>query len=109
MLLIVYHNQERRIFCPIPFTLTSGLTKRHWVISGYPERERTNAVCWAVCRAYEESRFEERAREILREELQNVRFVSSETQSEARESQEIAVDGEISDFLSALQSGRLDM
>ncbi len=53
--------------------------------------------------------FEERAREILREELQNVRFVLSDSQGEARESQEIAVDGEISDFLSALQSGRLDM
>ena len=90
--------------------MDSPLQRKAWeVISGYPERERTNAVCWAVCRAYEESRFEERAREILREELQNVRFVPSENQSEAKKSQEIAVDGEISDFLSALQSGRLDM
>ena len=90
--------------------MDSPLQRKAWeVISGYPERERTNAVCWAVCRAYEESRFEERAREILREELQNVRFVLSDSQGEARESQEIAVDGEISDFLSALQSGSLDM
>ena len=94
----------------LSLSMDSPLQRKAWeVISGYPERERTNAVCWAVCQAYDERRFEERAREILREELRNVRFVSSETQSEARESQEIAVDGEISDFLSALQSGRLDM
>ena len=94
----------------LSLSLDNPLQRKAWeVISGYPERERTNAVCWAVCRAYEESRFEERAREILREELRNVRFVSSESQNEARESQEIAVDGEISDFLSALQSGCLDI
>ena len=100
---------EKRRF-NLSLSLDNPLQRKAWeVISGYPEGERTNAVCWAVCRAYEESRFEERARKILREELQNVRFVSSESQSEARESEEIAVDGEISDFLSALQSGHFDM
>ena len=94
----------------LSLSMDSPLQRKAWeVIGEYPERNRTNAVCWAVCRAYSERCFEERAREILREELRNVRFVSSESQSEARKSQEIAVDGEISDFLSALQSGRLDM
>lgn len=94
----------------LSLSLDNPLQRKAWeVISGYPERERTNAVCWAVCQAYDERRFEECAREILREELQNVRFVLSDSQDEAGESQEIAVDGEISDFLSALQSGCLDI
>ena len=100
---------ERKRF-NLSLSLDNPLQRKAWeVISGYPERERTNAVCWAVCRAFGESHFEERMREIMREELQNVRFVPSESQSEARESQEIAVDGEISDFLSALQSGSLNI
>ena len=100
---------EKRRF-NLSLSMDSPLQRKAWeVISEYPERERTNAVCWAVCRACGESRFEERMREIMREELQNVRFIPSDSQGEARKSQEIAVDGEISDFLSALQSGRLDM
>ena len=94
----------------LSLSMENPMQREAWsIISGFPERERTSAVCWAVCRAYGEQRQEERLREILREELSAVRFVSpsetSKTDNTVEENCGIFVDDEVDDFLSALQNG----
>ena len=80
------------------------------IISEFPDRERTNAVCWAVCRAYGEQRLEERIRKILREELNGVTIAASESESgrtgKSDETRTLVMDDGIADFLSALQGGQ---
>ncbi len=80
------------------------------IISEFPDRERTNAVCWAVCRAYGEQRLEERIREILREELSGVTIAPFEPESGRTgtndETRTLVMDDGIADFLSALQGGQ---
>lgn len=95
----------------LSLSMGNPMQREAWsIISGFPERERTSAVCWAVCRAYGEQRQEERLREILREELSAVQVVSpgenAKPENSAEESQGIFVNDEVDDFLSALQSGQ---
>ena len=95
----------------LSLSMGNPMQREAWsIISGFPERERTSAVCWAVCRAYGEQRQEERLREILREELSAVQVVSlgedAKPGNSAEESQGIFVNDEVDDFLSALQSGQ---
>ena len=95
----------------LSLSMGNPMQQEAWsIISGFPERERTSAVCWAVCRAYGDQRQEERLREILREELSAVRFVSpgenAQPGNSTEESQGVFIDDEVDDFLSALQNGQ---
>ena len=95
----------------LSLSMGNPMQQEAWsIISGFPERERTSAVCWAVCRAYGDRHQEERLREILREELSAIQFVSpSETSKPDRTVEEncgIFVDDVVDDFLSALQNGQ---
>ena len=91
--------------------MDNPLQREAWkIISEFPDRERTNAVCWAVCRAYGEQRLEERVREILREELNGVTIAASGFESGRtgtnNETRTLVMDDGIADFLSALQGGQ---
>ena len=95
----------------LSFSMENPMQREAWdIISGFPDRERTNAVCWAVCRAYGEQRMEECLRKIMREALSGVAVIPSgtETVQEAsvKNTQEVVMDDGISDFLSALQTGQ---
>ena len=96
----------------LSLSMENSMQREAWnIISGFPERERTSAVCWAVCRAYGEQRMEERLREIMMEVLSGLSVVSSgaETVREVSHeaSQDVVMDEGIADFLSALQTGQL--
>ena len=91
--------------------MDNPLQREAWkIISEFPDRERTNAVCWAVCRAYGEQRLEERIREILWEELSGVTIAPFESESGRTgtndETRTLVMDDGIADFLSALQGGQ---
>ena len=91
--------------------MDNPLQREAWkIINGFPDRERTNAVCWAVRRAYGEKRLEERIREILREELNGLTIAPSESESGWTgindETRTLVIDDGIADFLSALQGGQ---
>ena len=91
----------------LSFSMDNPLQREAWkIISEIPDRERTNAVCWAVCSAYGEQRLEERIREILREELNGLTIAASESESERtgtnNETRTLVMDDGIADFLSAL-------
>ena len=95
----------------LSLSMGNPMQREAWrIISGFPERERTSAVCWAVCRAYGDQRQEDRLREILREELSAVQVVSpgenAKPENSAEESQGIFVNDEVDDFLSSLQNGQ---
>ena len=93
--------------------MENPMQREAWdIISGFPDRERTNAVCWAVCRAYSEQRMEERLREIMREALSGVSVIPSGAvtvqEASVMNTQEVVMDDGIADFLSALQTGQLE-
>ena len=96
----------------LSLSMQNPMQREAWnIISGFPERERTSAVCWAVCRAYGEQRMEERIREIMMGVLNDLSVVPSGAET-AREgpheaSQDVVMDEGIADFLSALQTGQL--
>ena len=96
----------------LSLSMENPMQREAWsIVSGFPERERTSAVCWAVCRAYGERHIEDRLREIMMELLDGMSVVSSgaETVREVphEASHEVVMDDGIADFLSALQTGQL--
>ena len=67
-----------------------------------PSGQRTDAVCRAICRMYEQDALLEAVRQIVREELRGVEFISAKEKSE----QPLAgdVDDNILGFLLSLQN-----
>ena len=96
----------------LSLSMENPMQREAWnIIRGFPERERTSAVCWAVCRAYGEQRMEERLREIMLEVLNGLPVIPSGAETARKEpgedAQAIVTDAGIADFLSALQTGQL--
>ena len=96
----------------LSLSMENPMQREAWsIINGFPDRERTSAVCWAVCRAYGEQRMEECLKEMMQEVLKSVAVLPSEAvtvhQEAIVDSQEVVMDEGIADFLSALQTGHL--
>ena len=71
-----------------------------------PSGQRTDAVCRAICRMYEQDALLEAVRQIVREELRGVEFISEKETTEQPQAGD--VDDNVLGFLLALQNDRGD-
>ena len=66
-----------------------------------PSGQRTDAVCRAICRMYEQDALLEAVRQIVQEELRGVEFISEKETTEQPQAGD--VDDNVLGFLLALQ------
>ena len=66
-----------------------------------PSGQRTDAVCRAICRMYEQDALLEAVRQIVREELRGVEFISAKETTEQPQAED--VDDNVLGFLLGLQ------
>ena len=66
-----------------------------------PSGQRTDAVCRAICRMYEQDALLEAVRQIVRDELRGVEFISAKETTEQPQAGD--VDDNVLGFLLALQ------
>lgn len=92
-------HERRRV--NLSLSLSSPRQRQVWeLLSAIPPGQRTDAVCRMVCGYQEQEALLETVRSVIREELQNGRFVHQEhTQSE----QAGDVDENVLGFLLSLQ------
>ena len=67
-----------------------------------PSGQRTDAVCRAICRMYEQDALLEAVRQIVRDELRGVEFISEKETTEQPQAGD--VDDNVLGFLLALQN-----
>ena len=85
----------------LSFSMASPLQREAWKrLCAIPAGQRTDAVCRAVCRMYEQDALLEAVRQIIREELCGVEFISAK---ETIEQQAGDVDENVLGFLLGLQ------
>lgn len=101
-------NNRRQIHrFSMTLSMDNPLHREVWrIISALPVRERTASVSLAVCRTFGERRFTEEDREMLREvirqELQNVRLAVPAQSSEAGRAVD-NVNEDVTDYLKSLK------
>ena len=84
--------------------MASPLQREAWNrLCAIPAGQRTDTVCRAVCRMYEQDALLEALRQIVREELCGVEFVSAKGKTEQPEAGD--VDESVLGFLRSLQEG----
>ena len=84
--------------------MASPLQREAWErLCAIPAGQRTDAVCRAVCRMYEQESLAETVRRIVREELRSVEMISAKKESE--QPQAVDVDENVLGFLRSLQEG----
>ncbi len=83
--------------------MASPFQREAWKrLCAIPSGQRTDAVCRAVCRMYEQDTLLETVRQIVREELRGVEFVSAKEKTEQPGAGEL--DDNVLGFLLALQN-----
>ena len=88
----------------LSFAMASPLQREAWErLCVIPAGQRTDAVCRAVCRMYEQESLAETVRRIVREELRSVEMISVKEKSEQPQSGD--VDDNVLGFLRSLQEG----
>ena len=95
-------SEKRRL--NLSFNMASPLQREAWKrLCAIPAGQRTDAVCRAVCRMYEQDALLEAIRRIIREELHSVEFVSGKEKIE--QPQEAGgIGDDVLGFLLALQN-----
>ena len=94
-------SEKRRL--NLSFNMASPLQREAWKrLCAIPAGQRTDAVCRAVCRMYEQDRLAETLRAVIREELHSVEFVSGKEKIEQPQAGD--VDENVLGFLFALQN-----
>lgn len=94
-------SEKRRL--NLSFNMASPLQCEAWKrLCAIPSGQRTDAVCRAVCRMYEQDRLAETLRAVIREELHSVEFISKTEKTE--QPQAGNVDENVLGFLFALQN-----
>ena len=95
-------DKRRRL--NLSFNMASPLQKEAWErLYAIPAGQRTDAVCQAVCRMYEQDRLAETLRAVIREELQGVELITEKGKNE--QPQEAGdLDDNVLGFLLALQN-----
>ena len=84
--------------------MASPLQREAWErLCAIPAGQRTDAVCRAVCRMYEQESLAETVRRIVREELRSVEMISAKKESEQPQAGD--VDESVLGFLRSLQEG----
>ena len=87
----------------LSFSMASPLQREAWKwLCAIPSGQRTDAVCRAVCRMYEQDALLEAVRQVIREELRGVEFISAKETTEQPQAGD--VDDSVLGFLLALQN-----
>lgn len=87
----------------LSFSMASPLQREAWKrLCAIPAGQRTDAVCRAVCQMYEQEALLEAVRQIIREELRSVEYISAKEKSEQPQAGD--VDDSVLGFLFALQN-----
>ena len=87
----------------LSFSMASPLQREAWKqLCAIPRGQRTDAVCRAVCRRYEQESLLEAVRQILQEELHNVEVISAKEKTEQPQAGD--VDENVLGFLLSLQN-----
>lgn len=87
----------------LSFSMASPLQREAWKwLCAIPSGQRTDAVCRAVCRMYEQDALLEAVRQIIREELRGLEFISAKEITEQPQAGD--VDDSVLGFLLALQN-----
>ncbi len=83
--------------------MASPFQREAWKrLCAIPSGQRTDAVCRAVCRMYEQDTLLETVRQIIREELRGVELISAKEKAEQPQAGD--VDESVLGFLLALQN-----
>ena len=83
--------------------MASPFQREAWKrLCAIPSGQRTDAVCRAVCRMYEQDTLLETVRQIIREELRGVKLISAKEKAEQPQAGD--VDDNVLGFLLALQN-----
>ena len=83
--------------------MASPFQREAWKrLCAIPSGQRTDAVCRAVCRMYEQDTLLEAVRQIIREELRGVELISAKVKVEQPQAGD--VDDNVLGFLLALQN-----
>ena len=83
--------------------MASPFQREAWKrLCAIPSGQRTDAVCRAVCRMYEQDTLLEAVRQIIREELRGVELISAQEKPEQPQAGD--VDESVLGFLLALQN-----
>ncbi len=99
--------EKRRL--NLSFSMASPFQREAWErLCAIPAGQRTDAVCRAVCRMYEQESLLESIRQMIREELHGVEIISAKERSEQSQGAGDVGD-EILGFLSALQKEEGDV
>ena len=87
----------------LSFSMASPFQREAWKrLCAIPSGQRTDAVCRAVCRMYEQDTLLEAVRQIIREELRGVELISEKETTEQPQAGD--VDDNVLGFLLALQN-----
>ena len=87
----------------LSFSMASPFQREAWKrLCAIPSGQRTDAVCRAVCRMYEQDTLLEAVRQIIREELRGVELISAKEKAEQPQAGD--VDESVLGFLLALQN-----
>ena len=87
----------------LSFSMASPFQREAWKrLCAIPSGQRTDAVCRAVCRMYEQDTLLEAVRRIIREELRGVELISAKEKAEQPQAGD--VDDNVLGFLLALQN-----
>ena len=88
----------------LSLNLSAPLQREAWErLCAIPVGQRTDAVCRAVCRMYEQELLAETVRRIIREELHSVEMISAKEKFEQPQAGD--VDDNVLGFLRSLQEG----
>ena len=88
----------------LSFSMASPFQREAWKrLCAIPSGQRTDAVCRAVCRMYEQDTLLEAVRQIIREELRGVELISAKEKAEQPQAGD--VDDNVLGFLRSLQEG----
>ena len=97
------NDNRRRKRLNLSFSMASPLQRETWRrLCAIPSGQRTDAVCRAVCRMHEQESLLETVRQIVREELRSIEFISAKEKSEQPQAGD--VDDNVLGFLLALQN-----
>lgn len=95
---VEYSGKKRRLH--IVLSLDNPLQRETWEILSQ-QKNKTSAVCEAVCGYHRQKSLEDTLRKLLREELKNVAIPQT---AEVVEERDTTVDAAVLDFLLAIQN-----
>ena len=96
-------TEQKRARLNLSLNLSAPNQREAWRwLCAIPSGQRTDAVCRAVCRMYEQDTLLEAVRQIIREELRGVELISAKEKAEQPQAGD--VDDNVLGFLLALQN-----